>query len=82
MKRSFLLKKKKLLEVDDKEAIVLEQKSAGAILKDKKLDFPKPYYEENNISQFAAEIEDEKQKIIELASEYFADDLHVAENII
>ena len=71
----FYWKNDNFLEVDNEEAIVLDQEFV----------FPKPYYEENNLWQTPAEIKDEKQKNIEyylkLASEYFAEDFNATENI-
>lgn len=77
--------KDNFLKVDNEEAAVLEEEIAAAILEDKKIDFLKPCYEEHNLLQIPAEIENERQEkatdYLKFASEYFVEDFKAPENI-
>lgn len=50
------------IKVNKVEEIFLRQETAAAILENKQIHFPKPYYKENNLLQAPVGTESEKQK--------------------
>ena len=65
---------------------ILERETAAAILENKEIDFPKPYYKKHNLLKTPGEIESKRQQKIydnylKLASTYFEEDLNATLNV-